>query len=223
MPKERRDFTPLIGLAAAALALIGAPLFNYVTKPAAPLTRNAPEDYERVVRDVDDFWRANFAEQFPGALWPYTSPKVWFRDRIIMDGRDDGGIAGLYDPNTQAIIIRNSGSYALVAHVIAHEFAHHVQYLSGGEANLRRRQTLSWRSTSVELGKLYELQAECLAGVWAKDAAARGGVLEERDVKARLGRAMFLIDSPTPGTAAERIEAFSRGYRSGRAADCPLD
>jgi predicted metalloprotease len=105
------------------------------------------------------------------------------------------------------------------AYVIAHEVGHHVQNLKG----LFGRGEVS----SVPI----ELQADCLAGAWAKSADARG-LVEVGDVDEALNAASQIGDDTiqrrstghvqpetfTHGSSAQRVGAFRRGYDGGAAA-----
>jgi predicted metalloprotease len=108
------------------------------------------------------------------------------------------------------------------AYVIAHEVGHHVQNLR----HLLGRGEVS--SVAVEL------QADCLAGAWAKSADGRG-LLEAGDIDEALNAASQIGDDTiqrktsgrvqpetfTHGSAAQRSSAFRRGYQGGAAA-CEL-
>jgi uncharacterized protein len=105
------------------------------------------------------------------------------------------------------------------AYVIAHEVGHHVQNQKGllgrGEVN------------QIEI----ELQADCLAGAWAKDANARG-LVEVGDVDEALNAASQIGDDTiqrktqgrvqpetwTHGSAAQRSGSFKKGLDGGVAA-----
>jgi predicted metalloprotease len=105
------------------------------------------------------------------------------------------------------------------AYVIAHEVGHHVQNLRG----LLGRGEVS----SVPI----ELQADCLAGAWARSADTRG-LVEVGDVDEALHAAAQIGDDTiqrkasghvqpetfTHGTAAQRSGSFRRGYQGGAAA-----
>ena len=105
------------------------------------------------------------------------------------------------------------------AYVIAHELGHHVQNLRG----LMGRGEVS----SVRI----ELQANCLAGAWAKSATARGlveaGDLDEAlnataqigdDTIQRKTQGHMQPETFTHGSAAQRSGAFRSGYQGGAAA-----
>ena len=102
------------------------------------------------------------------------------------------------------------------AYVIAHELGHHVQNLRG----LLGRGEVS----SVKI----ELQADCLAGAWAKSADARG-LVDVGDIDEALNAASQIGDDTiqrktsgrvqpetfTHGSAAQRSSAFRQGYQGG--------
>jgi predicted metalloprotease len=68
------------------------------------------------------------------------------------------------------------------AYVIAHEVGHHVQNLLG---IMRKVQSLQSRSSEQQANALsvrLELQADCLAGIWANHAHRERGILEQGDI-----------------------------------------
>ena len=102
------------------------------------------------------------------------------------------------------------------AYVIAHEVGHHVQ----NQLGLLRDQ----QHHSIEI----ELQADCLAGAWGKDAERRGE-LENGDLGEALNAATQIGDDTlqkkeqgyvqpetwTHGSSAQRRASFQRGYDGG--------
>jgi uncharacterized protein len=122
------------------------------------------------------------------------------------------------------------------AYVIAHEFGHHVQHLTGIDARAAYGGRRGSESASVAL----ELQADCFAGVWGHEAASNGQVTaghvvlepgdaeeairaaaaigDDRLQKMATGRVM--PDQFTHGSSAQRVEWFRRGMDSGDPAAC---
>lgn len=215
-----RDNRPMIGLVAAALALLGVPLVKHLTAEPPALVRNGPQDYRRIVEDVDAFWRATFAEQFPETGVTYESPSVSFADHVEIVDEPGWVLAGVYSPRHQRIRISLENDEADITHTIAHEFGHHIQHLSGLGRGFKRMAAFSLNGRQAEGSVLYELQAECLAGVWAADAVARGFRGARETVAAHLFREALSKDSTTHGASAARIDWYERGYSSGRASAC---
>jgi hypothetical protein len=118
------------------------------------------------------------------------------------------------------------------AYVIAHELGHHVQNITGIERKVRDAQQRS-PSSRNELSVRMELQADCMAGVWAHDTARRD-LLEKGDVEEALNAASQIgddrlqksaggrvsPDSFTHGTSAQRVAWFRRGLDSGSLNAC---
>ena len=131
-----------------------------------------------------------------------------------------------------------SGADFAKAYVIAHEFGHHVQTLTGVSQQVQQAQQ---RARGSSEGNRYsvalELQADCYAGVWAANAAAvsngqvamEPGDLEEGlktanaigdDTLQRRSGGRVSPESFTHGSSAERVEWLQRGYQSGDPASC---
>ena len=120
------------------------------------------------------------------------------------------------------------------AYVVAHELGHHVQTITGIEAEVRQRQSAR-PSERNALSVRMELQADCFAGIWGHHAAqagraAAGGVeLDPGDIDEALNAAAAIGDdrlqrqgsgriSPesfTHGSSQQRVEWFRRGFQSG--------
>jgi len=120
----------------------------------------------------------------------------------------NGVVTGL--PGQRAGYGRAVGDFA-VAYVIAHEYAHNVQQESG---------VLAGRTRALPT----ELNADCLAGTWARwddgqGQLAPGDVQEALDAALAVGDFEFL--SPQHhGTPQERRDALLTGMRSGSPSAC---
>lgn len=118
------------------------------------------------------------------------------------------------------------------AYVIAHEIGHHVQKLLGIEMKVRRLQQEEPREANP-LSVRLELQADCLAGVWANSTEQRN-LVSQGDVSAamraaaavgddrlqRMGQGYVNSESFTHGTSAQRVQWFRRGLDSGQFSAC---
>lgn len=120
------------------------------------------------------------------------------------------------------------------AYVIAHEYGHHIQNLTGamdrgGVMGARGPQSGA-DSQSVRI----ELQADCYAGVWAFHANQQFSILQSGDVEGAIqaasavgddtlqkeSRGYVVPDSFTHGSSAQRVRWFERGLKDGRVEAC---
>ena len=128
---------------------------------------------------------------------------------------------------------RAPGDFAQ-AYVIAHEVGHHVQNLLGISGKVQAaRQRVSERQANA-LSVQMELQADCLAGIWAAQANRSQRILEPGDVEEGLNAAAAVGDdrmqqaargyvSPesfTHGSAQQRMQWFRRGLETGDLKAC---
>jgi predicted metalloprotease len=131
-----------------------------------------------------------------------------------------------------------SGADFARAYVIAHEFGHHIQTLTGTSDQVRRaQQRARGQAEANQYSVALELQADCYAGVWARNASAvsNGQVALDSgefaegmktaqaigdDTLQRRGGGRVSPESFTHGSSAQRVEWLQRGYQSGDPASC---
>ena len=120
------------------------------------------------------------------------------------------------------------------AYVIAHEIGHHVQNQLGLLPQVQEAQRGMDKVEANNLQVRVELQADCLAGVWANRAQQKWQFIEPGDVEAALQTASAIGDDRlqresqgyvvpdafTHGTSAQRTRWFMTGLKSGDVASC---
>jgi predicted metalloprotease len=120
------------------------------------------------------------------------------------------------------------------AYVVAHEVGHHVQNLLGILPKVQQRQRQLSRAEANQLQVAVELQADCLAGVWARGANEKWKIIEPGDVEAAMqtaaaigddrlqkrSRGYVVPDSFTHGSSAQRQRWFMTGLKSGSISAC---
>lgn len=194
-----------------------------------------------IATNVDDVW----ASKING----YTRPNVVLYDQGTTTGCGFGesAMGPFYCPNDATVYLDLSfwrqltqlgGSNAdfARAYVIAHEFGHHVQTLTGASQRAERARAAGGAEGN-RMSVALELQADCYAGVWAANASAASGgkvALEAGDLEQGLKTASAIGDdalqqragervSPdqfTHGSSAQRVQWLQRGYQSGDPKAC---
>ena len=210
------------------------------TASAAP-TNETPEEKEAaefagfVVKDAQDVW----TQIFQANQLEYQRAKlILYRDMTqTACGVGQAASGPFYCPGDGNVYIDLAFNHELSrrfgapgdvaqAYVIAHEVGHHVQNLLG----VHEREG---RSRPNDASVAIELQADCFAGIWAHSTAQRN-LLEEGEIEEAINAAAAVGDdniqkmsgravSPesfTHGSSEQRMEWFTRGFRSGRVADC---
>lgn len=126
-----------------------------------------------------------------------------------------------------------SGGDFAEAYVLAHEIGHHVQQELGIMDDVRRLQQ-DRPGDANDYSVRLELQADCLAGVWANSIFQREDVLEPGDIREGLDAAEAVGDDRiqmttqgrvtpenfTHGTSEQRVDWFNAGYQNGDPAAC---
>jgi predicted metalloprotease len=120
------------------------------------------------------------------------------------------------------------------AYVIAHEIGHHVQNLLGLLPQVQEAQRSMDKVEANQLQVRVELQADCLAEVWAHHAEEKWRFIEPGDVEAamqtasaigddrlqRRGQGYVVPDAFTHGSSEQRTRWFLTGLKSGQVASC---
>jgi uncharacterized protein len=120
------------------------------------------------------------------------------------------------------------------AYVIAHEVGHHVQTQLGITEQVMRAKARGGERQQNALQVRMELQADCLAGIWAYYAQRSLNVVDPGDIDEALGAAAAIgddriqrkiqgrvtPDSFTHGSSEQRVRWFKRGFENGNFPSC---
>jgi hypothetical protein len=120
------------------------------------------------------------------------------------------------------------------AYVVAHEVGHHVQTLLGVTQRFEEMRRRASPTKANNLSVRLELQADCLAGVWANRAQKARQILESGDIEEGLNAASAIGDDRlqrrtqghvvpdafTHGSSDQRVRWFKRGLDQGDLSLC---
>ncbi len=214
-------------------------------QPAAPAGNDQALRFVRtILGDTEDTWSALFAQ----AGKHYQNPKLILFSGSVNSacGLATSAVGPFYCPADRQVYLdlqffqematrfSAAGDFAQ-AYVIAHEVGHHVQTLTGvPEQMARAEQNGATMVGAKGLQVRMELQADCLAGVWAYHGQQRYHWLEPGDIEEALNAAhaigddrlqqqaqgRVMPDSFTHGTSAQRVRWFSAGFKTGNPDRC---
>ena len=205
-----------------------------------------------ILADTEDRWRTLLPAQAGelvqrAAGMKYVEPKlVMFRGTTRSGcGQAQTAMGPFYCPVDQKVYIdlafydelksrfRAPGDFAQ-AYVIAHEIGHHIQNIIGVLPEYdRARQRMSERDANRASVRI-ELQADCIAGVWANAAQHDRDFIDPGDIEQALtaashigddaiqkaSRGFAVPDSFTHGTSDQRVRWFKRGFEQGHLGAC---
>ena len=229
----------ILGLASSVPSQQAAPAAHYGT----------PQDeqgrfFAAVLGETEDTWSAIFESQG----LQYVAPKlVLYRESIpTACGRGSSAAGPFYCPLDRKVYLDLSffeqladefqapGQFA-EAYVLAHEVGHHVQALLGIEKKVSDAQSTMSELDANRLNVRLELQADCLAGIWASALGQLPGItLEPGDIEQglrathALGDDMLqkqetgtvVLDSFTHGSGDQRTRWFKRGLETAKIEQC---
>ena len=197
----------------------------------------------RVLGSTERTW----SEIFQHAGRNYTEPKVVLFSGQVQSacGFAQTAAGPFYCGNDQKVYLdlaffrelhdrfKAPGDFAQ-AYVIAHEVGHHVQNQLGIMSKVQARQSRAREREANALSVRLELQADCLAGIWANFANRERKILEPGDVEEGLNAAAQIGDDMiqkraqgyvvpegfTHGSAQQRVSWFRRGIQTGDLKQC---
>lgn len=196
-----------------------------------------------VLADTEDVWHEKFRQV--GRTYREPRLQLYRGTTRTACGQGQSAMGPFYCPADERVYI-DLGFYEVMksrlgapgdfaqAYVIAHEVAHHVQKLMGVTERVEALSAQAGGMQANALSVRIELQADCLAGVWAHDAQLARQVLEEGDVEEALNAASQIGDdalqrrsqgevvpeSFTHGTSTQRVTWFNRGLQTGSVEQC---
>lgn len=207
------------------------------TRPASEGENEQKSFVSVVLADTEEVW----TEQFRAVSRNYQAPQlILFRDRVRSKCGTAGSETGpFYCPGDQRVYLDlgffdemqtklGAAGDTAAAYVVAHEVGHHVQNLLGlYDAAAAEGGTKNQASVMVEL------QADCLAGVWAAHEK-KNNYIEPGDIEEAMNAASAVGDDRlqsrsggevrpetfTHGTSAQRAAAFRKGYDGGHLRAC---
>ncbi len=216
--------------------------------PQSEITRQEPANDETtqfvrtVLAETEDVWQ----ELFQAESGSYREPRlVLFSGQVSSAcGYASSASGPFYCPGDHRIYLDTNfftelerqfdaaGDFA-AAYVIAHEVGHHVQNLMGVLPRFAEARRSMSEQEANQMSIRVELQADCLAGVWAHHTNRRG-LLEEGDIDEALNAASQIGDDTLQrrtqgyvvpetfnhGTSEQRRTWLRRGMETGEPASC---
>ncbi len=222
----------------------GAPAPQEVSAGRPPAEDEVARFVAKVLGSTEQVWQ----QQFSAAGHQYQEPRLVLYSGATPSacGTGQAAMGPFYCPEDNKVYLDLDffsdlkarfgapGDFAQ-AYVIAHEIGHHVQNLLGISAKVQQaRQSAGSEARANALSVRLELQADCLAGVWAAQADAKRHILEAGDVEEALtaataigddrlqkqSRGMVVPDAFTHGSSEQRVRWFKRGLGSGDMNQC---
>ncbi len=235
------DPTPILQ---GGLSDAGSPGPQQAVEKAAPSRQDKMADFvAAVLGSTEETWGEIFARSGK----TYRKPTLVLFTGAVQSacGYAQAAVGPFYCPADQKLYIdlafyrdlqdrfQAPGDFAQ-AYVIAHEVGHHVQNLLGIAERVHGMQSRASPQQANALSVRMELQADCLAGIWAAHANQKRRILEPGDVEEGLGAAAAVGDdriqkatrgyvSPesfTHGSSQQRVRWFRRGLDTGDLKAC---
>jgi uncharacterized protein len=235
----------VIGMAGGGAPQVAQPAPQAQRAPAqqAPAEERAAAFVSTVLKDTEQVWGRVF--QSNGQT--YQEPRlVLFRGATRSAcGAGESAMGPFYCPGDSKVYLDLDffdtlnrrlgapGDFAQ-AYVVAHEVGHHVQNQMGVTARVDAQRGRASQQQMNALSVRVELQADCLAGVWANQSQRGKGWIDQADIQEAMNAAAKIGDDTlqrrsqgtvvpeafTHGSAQQRMTWFKRGLDSGSVKEC---
>jgi uncharacterized protein len=219
------------------------------TRPTGSPKDDSGRFVSHILGSTEAVWKDEFAKRRD----TYRAPTLVLFNRQTDGacGRAQSAMGPFYCPNDKKVYLDTSFFQEIEtrfrgcegkacqfsqAYVIAHEVGHHVQNLKGVLTQAHAAQQAAGGRTpeANAIQVRVELQADCLAGIWANKSDDRWHLLQPGDVEAALRTAAAIgddtlqrrsqgrvvPDSFTHGTSEQRQRWFNNGLKQGNEEAC---
>ncbi|RPD89559.1 hypothetical protein EGK75_03695 [Neisseria weixii] len=195
-----------------------------------------------VLADTEQTWSKVFAQH--GQQYRPAKMVLYIGGTSTACGTGQAAMGPFYCPGDQTVYLDLSfyedmrtklgaSGDAAFAYVIAHEVGHHVQNLLGILPQVTQAQRGAGKTQANALSVKLELQADCFAGIWARDSINQN-LLDTNDVQEAMlaaesvgddrlqkqSQGYVVHDSFTHGSSAERMAWLKRGIDSNGINQC---
>ena len=211
--------------------------------PTSPADDEAKAFVSVVLADTEKTWSELLSQR--GIDYPEPTLVLFSGAVQSACGMAGAAVGPFYCPNDQQVYLDLSfftelsqrfgapGDFA-DAYVVAHEIGHHIQNVLGVFEQTTAMQQRGSQEEANRVQVRIELQADCLAGVWAHYARSQPGFLEMGDLEEGLNAASAIGDdrlqkqtqgyvvpeSFTHGSSEQRVRWFKTGLESGSIEGC---
>jgi predicted metalloprotease len=243
----------LIGGAEVLSGLRGGSQQQSQPAPGSAGTQAPPDQMRELVSAVLGSSEVQWKEIFAAAGKAYQAPTLVMFSGATQSacGFAQSAMGPFYCPNDQKVYLDTAffqdlerrfrgcdagskGCQFSQAYVITHEIGHHVQNLLGILPRVQQLQRGMDKAEANQLQVRVELQADCLAGVWAHHAEEKWRFIEPGDVESAMQTASAIGDDRlqrqtqgyvvpdafTHGSSEQRTRWFMTGLKSGEVASC---
>ncbi|WP_416190308.1 neutral zinc metallopeptidase [Neisseria sp. CCUG17229] len=233
-------------------AYYGIDLSGLVGTPSAGMSQQSTLDSKLesqlnelsrvVLADTEQTWSKIFAQH--GQQYRPAKMVLYTGGTSTACGTGQAAMGPFYCPGDQTVYLDLSfyedmrtklgaSGDAAFSYVIAHEVGHHVQNLLGILPQVTQAQRGASKTQANALSVKLELQADCFAGIWARDSINQN-LLDTNDVQEAMlaaesvgddrlqkkSQGYVVHDSFTHGSSAERMAWLKRGIDSGDINQC---
>ena len=192
-----------------------------------------------VFKDTEDVWSKVFKDQL-NAQYRYPKLVLYSGSTPAACGMASVATGPFYCPADEKVYIDldffrdlkrkfGAGGDFAMAYIIAHEVGHHVQNLLGITRQVQQQRRRLSKTAYNKLSVRLELQADYLAGVWAKHIEQMKHVLDPGDIQEAINSAAsvgddrlqkrytgrVVPDAFTHGTSEQRARWFIKGFKNG--------